>query len=121
MIKRFGGMNISLKNPELLARFYNEKLGIPILTENPGQSDYDGVELGFNKKEPVIWIWNENKWGKANLGAVTFVFLCDNLDKTYHELKEKGVILDPPVTAVWGGKELNVKDPDGNNILMLEE
>lgn len=120
-VKSFGGINISSKNPELLAKFYNEKLGIPILTENPGQSNYDGVELGFNIKEPVIWIWDENKWGKSNFGPVTFVFLCDNLDKTYHELKEKGVELDPPITAVWGGKELIVKDPDGNNILMLEE
>jgi len=30
MIKKFGGINISSKNPELLAKFYNEKLGIPI-------------------------------------------------------------------------------------------
>ncbi len=121
MIKGFGGINISSKNPELLARFYNEKLGVPILTEDPSHCEYDGVELGFNTNEPVIWIWNENNWGKSNFGAVTFVFRCDNLDKTYHELKEKGVILDPPVTAIWGGKELNVKDLDGNNILLLEE
>lgn len=121
MIKSFGGINISSKNPESLAKFYNEKLGVPILTENPGQCDYDGVELGFNTKEPVIWIWNENNWGKSNFGVVTFVFRCKNLDETYLELKEIGVILDPPITAVWGGKELNVKDPDGNNILMLEE
>ncbi len=120
MIKKFGGINISSKNTELLAKFYNEKLGIPILTENPSQCGYDGVELGFNAKEPVIWIWDKNKWGKSNFGAVTFVFLCDDLDKTYLELKEKGVILDPPIKAVWDGKELNVKNPDGNNILMLE-
>jgi len=61
MIKRFEGINISSKNPELLVKFYNEKLGIPILTKNPSQCNYDGVELGFNAKEPVIWIWNENK------------------------------------------------------------
>lgn len=121
MIKSFGGINISSKNPESMAKFYNEKLGIPILTENPDQCDYDGVELGFNANEPVIWIWNENNWGKSNFCAVTFVFRCENLDETYHELKEIGVILDPPITAVWGGKELNVKDPDGNNILMLDE
>lgn len=51
----------------------------------------------------------------------TVVFRCENLYKTYHDFKEKGVILDPPNTAVWGGKELTVIDPDGNNILMLEE
>jgi len=49
------------------------------------------------------------------------VFKCDDHDKnkTYEELKQKGVSLDPPKTAVWGGKELYVKDPDGNIILLL--
>lgn len=31
MIKSYGGINISSKNPELLAKFYNEKLGVPHL------------------------------------------------------------------------------------------
>jgi hypothetical protein len=35
--------------------------------------------------------------------------------------KNPGVILDPPIIAVWGGKELSVKDLNGNNILLLEE
>lgn len=117
MIKSFSGINISSKNPEKLVKFYNENLGIPILSDIA--NGFDGTEIGFNKNEPVIWIWDENKWGKSNFGAVTLVFRCDDLDKTYEELKIKISYLNPPITAVWGGKELNVKDPDGNNILML--
>ncbi len=93
----------------MLAKFYSEKLGVQILTKNQSQRGYDVVELGFNFKEPVIYIWNENNWGKSNFGAVTFVFRCENLDKTYHELKEIGVILDPLITAEWGGKSLILK------------
>lgn len=121
MIKSFGGINISSNDPEKLAKFYNEKLGIPILTEKPNEYDYDGVELGFNENEPVIWIWDEKKWGKSNFGAVTFVFKCDNLDKTYELLIKNGVSLNPPIIAVWGGKELLCDDLEGNHILMLEE
>ncbi|MCL2546764.1 MAG: VOC family protein [Oscillospiraceae bacterium] len=117
MITKFGGMNISSKNPEALARFYNEKLGIPICGEDP--TDFDGAEIGFDINQPHIWIWNENEWGKSNTGTVTFVFECDDHDRTYEELKTKGVELDPPTTASWGGKELIVKDPDGNTILIL--
>lgn len=47
------------------------------------------------------------------------VFDCDDLDKTYEELLTKGLNIDPPRTAVWGGRELYVTDPDGNTILLL--
>ena len=116
MITKFLGMNISSKDPKRLALFYRDVLGLTILNEG---SNYDGATFGNGNDEPVFWIWDENKWGKANEGIVCLVFKCDDHDKTYEELKQKGVSLDPPKTAVWGGKELYVKDPDGNTILIL--
>jgi hypothetical protein len=116
MINKYQCVNISSVNPKALVEFYNEKLGIPIL-ESDG--NYDGVSLGFIKDAPVIVIWDENKWGKSSVGQVNFVFSCDDLDKTYVELKEKGVILEPTTIAVWGGKELPLLDLDGNKILLL--
>lgn len=117
MIRKFRGINLSSKSPEAMARFYNEKLEIPILDKN--DNDYDGVELGYDINEPHIWIWDENSWGKSTTGIVTLVFECDNHEKTYEELKQRGVVLAPPKVAVWGGKELHVKDPDGNIVLIL--
>lgn len=117
MIIKYHCINISSVNSKALVKFYNEKLGIPIIEPD---DNYDGVSLGFLKDAPVIIIWDENKWGKSSEGKVNFVFSCDDLDKTYVELKEKDVILEPPTTAVWGGKELNFLDLDGNKILLLE-
>ena len=116
MITKFRGMNISSKDPKRLALFYRDVLGITMLEKD---ENFDGVTFGNDESEPIFWIWNENNWGKANTGTVTFVFDCDDHDKTYEELKQKGVELDPPKTAGWGGKELFVKDPDGNTILIL--
>ena len=116
MITKFRGMNISSKDPKRLALFYQDVLGLKMLESDP---NYDGVTFGNHENEPIFWIWDENKWGKSNTGTVTFVFDCDDHDKTYEELKQKGVELDPPKVAVWGGKELFVKDPDGNTILLL--
>ncbi|WP_310833202.1 VOC family protein [Paenibacillus pedocola] len=117
MITKYQCVNISSTHPKELVEFYNEKLGIPILEPD---ENYDGVSIGFRKDAPVIVIWDENKWGKSSEGKVNFVFACDNLDQTYAELQEKGVQLEPPATAVWGGKELPFLDPDGNKILLLE-
>ena len=86
MINSFSGMNISSKDPKRLVLFYKETLGIPVLEDD---ANYDGVVFGFIKDAPVFWIWDENKWGKANTGTVTLVFNCDDHDKTYDETFEK--------------------------------
>jgi len=116
MITKFRGMNISSDDPKKLALFYRDVLGLTMLDED---ENFDGVTFGNCEGEPVIWIWDAKNWGKSNTGTVTLVFDCDDHDKTYEELKAKGVALDPPKVAVWGGKELFVKDPDGNTILIL--
>lgn len=117
MIIKFNCINISSLQPEALVKFYNEKLGVPIIEFD---KNYDGVTLGFIKDAPVICIWDESKWGKSSEGKVNFVFNCDDLEKTYIELKEKGVTLEPPRTADWGGLELTLLDIDDNKILLLE-
>jgi predicted enzyme related to lactoylglutathione lyase len=109
-------MNISSKDPKRLVLFYKEILGVKMLEFD---ENYDGVTFGNEENEPVFWIWDENIWGKSNSGMVTFVFDCDDHDKTYEELRQKGLDLNPPKIAEWGGKELSVKDPDGNIILIL--
>ena len=116
VITRFSGMNLSSKDPKRLALFYRDVLGVTMLEDDP---NYDGVVFGNREGEPVFWIWDENKSGKANEGPVLLVFDCDDHDTTYRELKDKGVALDPPKVADWGGTELYVKDPDGNKILIL--
>jgi uncharacterized glyoxalase superfamily protein PhnB len=109
-------MNISSKEPKRLALFYKDALGAKMIEDDP---NFNGVTFGNNEDEPVFWIWDENEWGVSNTGTVTLVFDHDDLDKLYTVLKEKGIELDPPKTADWGGKELTVKDPDGNTIIIL--
>jgi len=72
MISRFSGINISTRNTVELVKFYNEKPGIPILNE--GFGNYDGAQLGFIENAPVIFVWDENKWGKAGDGIVNIGF-----------------------------------------------
>ena len=124
MITIFCGMNISSKNPEALVRFYTDVLGIPALAnKNPeataDEVNYDGTEIGFDLMQTRIFIWDENKWGKSNTGTVTFVFKCDNIDMTYQNIKEKGIHVDPPIPTPYGGRELVLKDPDDNKVLIL--
>ena len=112
---KFSGMNISSKDPKRLALFYRDVLGVPMLEAD---DNFDGVVFGNTLGEPAFWIWDEKEY-VSNTGNVTFVFSHDDPDKLYEELKQKGVELDPPKVADWGGKELIVKDPDGNTALII--
>ncbi len=120
MIINFSGINISSKDPKRLVLFYKDILGIPVIRKDV--SEYDGVLFGFIENAPVFCIWDENKWGKTrnSPGLVCLTFHCDDHQKTYDELKAKGVSLEPPNTVPWGSeKELFVKDPDGNTVYIL--
>ena len=122
MITIFCGMNISSKNPGAMVRFYTEVIGIPALANKSpeaGDVNYDGTEIGFDLMQTRIFIWDENKWGKSNTGTVTFVFKCDDIDVTYQNIKEKCADIDHPITTQYGGRELILKDPDGNKVLIL--
>lgn len=119
MIKRFAGVNIFSDNPEELTHFY-QKLGIPVLTEHPDKDNYDGVELGFDGRKSIIWIWNKAKWGRKDDGVIELTFNCDDLDRTYEDLRRCGIPCAAPSVAAWGGREIRFCDLDGNRIIIME-
>lgn len=115
MIKNLQCVNISSKDPKTLADFYRA-IGAPVFVEN---GCYDGWNIGNPAKGGYVCCWDENTWGKSAAGFVTIVLNSDDVQKTYEELKAKGMDVDPPRTADWGGKELAFKDPDGNIVMIL--
>ncbi|QQZ60605.1 VOC family protein [Paenibacillus sonchi] len=118
MISSFEGINLYTKDTAALAKFYAELLGVPVPFE--GFGNYDGAKIGFDKGQPGLIIWDENKWGKHTTGVVNLVFSCSSLDETYEQLKARGLDCHPPATMEYGGKEMNFRDPDGNGITLLE-
>lgn len=118
MINGFCCINLFTKNAVELIKFYRETLEIPMLkTDN---DDFDGVYFGFEKDAPSISIWDATKWNMPASGVTSFVFSCDNLDTTCLELKKKGLILNAPEKFDWGTYELRLKDPDDNEIVIIE-
>ena len=115
MIKRFACVNLASKDPKALAEFYRT-IGVPVFVQD---EKYDGWHLGNPGNETNICVWDENAWGKSTAGFITIVFIADDLKKTYEEIKNKGINIDPPRRTDWGGQELVLKDPDGNIVMIL--
>lgn len=118
MIKAFYCTNIFSSNAKALIAFYRDVLEIPV--QKTDMDDYNGVYFGFIKDAPTICIWDATAFNVPGSVNMSFVFSCDNLDKTVEELINKGISLDPPVKYDWGTYELRLKDPDGNEIVIAE-
>lgn len=118
MLNGYCCTNIFTKNAVEMIKFYRETLGIPMLKTDV--DDFDGVYFGFVKDAPSICIWDAAKWRAPTSGAMSFVFSCDDMDSTCAQLKEKGLALNAPEKFDWGTYELRLKDPDNNEIVIVE-
>ena len=111
MITSFFRFNLTSENPKSLVEFYRDVIGMPLLGEI--EPYYDGVSFGFTA-EPHLCIWRADAHQKANSGSAELVFMCDDVNKTYDELRQRGLELNPPFETYWGGIVLECNDPDGN-------
>jgi len=119
MMFRFGGINLYSLNPEATEAFYR-KLGLTVMRPGDPESKWYGAELALEdgKQEPILWIWRSVDGYDPVHNYM--VFRSDvGLDVLYARIREAGIQCDPPFTAVWGGRELILQDPDGNDILFL--
>lgn len=115
MITKLACVNITSNDPKGLAEFY-KTIGVPVFVNN---DDYDGWNIGNSENNGSVCVWHD-KWGKSTSGYITMVFKVDDLNKTYEDIKGKGIEIAPPRKADWGGQELVFNDPDGNIIILLE-
>lgn len=77
------------------------------------------LALQDGSDEPMIWIWRQ---GDEDNSVVCnhFVFSTNGkMDEVYENIVAAGIECKPPFTAVWGGRELILHDPEGNELLFL--
>jgi len=113
----FIGINIYAKDPIQSFQFY-KGIGLTVEQEGDPNTDWYGAMFKLLNYEdaPLLWIWrNTDNKDTKNI----IVMKCDDIDQTYEGLKEKGYAVHPPEMQFYGGKEMNLVDPDGNEILFL--
>ncbi len=104
-IKKIPYIRVCVSDLKQSVAFYGGVLGLDKLTEWPAGAIFDiaGVALGVEyKAKPDICL------------------LVDDVDKTYRNLKDKGVkFVTEPKDQPWGGRDATLVDPDGN-IFVIE-
>ena len=116
MITHVKFVHIPTRNQDLALAFYTEKLGFKLVTDQPHDDKQRWIELrvGSSDTRLVLFTMDESRIGTFFGGALA----CDNVDRTYQDLKERGVkFISPPQQQAWGSFAM-FEDVDGNKLVL---
>lgn len=116
MIVHVKFVSIPTTDQDRALAFYTEKLGFKLVTDQPFDEKQRWIELRIGSAETRFVLFSS---GGAPPGS-TFngALACDNVPKTYEELKARGVEFDsPPQEQPWGTFAV-MRDPDGNQFVL---
>jgi catechol 2,3-dioxygenase-like lactoylglutathione lyase family enzyme len=105
-------------------RFYRDLLGFEIVSTSPvlGKDRFHWVLLRLGKAELMLNTAYEfdserpvpaDRARVAAHGDTVLYFGCPDVDAAYEELREKGIAVKPPKVALYGMKQMSLRDPDG--------
>ena len=114
MIKAVKFVSIPVRDQDQAVSFYTEKLGFQILTDQPFDDKQRWIELRIPGSETKVVLFTP-PGHEARIGSFSNVtFMTDDIDRTYLELKERGVAFTAPPTRQPWGRFATFQDSDGN-------
>ena len=118
MIRGIKFAAIPVHNQDASLKFYTEKLGFKVVTDQPFTDTQRWIELLIPGAESGIALFTppgqENRIGEFQ----PIGFWCDDVFATAQVLQSKGVTFaQQPKTEVWGSIAI-FKDPDGNQFAL---
>jgi predicted enzyme related to lactoylglutathione lyase len=118
LITQLKFVGIPTAKQDRAVRFYTEKLGFAVATDQPFDDKQRWVELRIGNSPTRVVLFtpagHESRIGSFFNGA----FTCDDLKATYRQLRERGVeFVQEPEKQPWGESAI-FKDPDGNQFVL---
>lgn len=118
MISKVKFVGIPVKDQARALEFYRDKLGFKVATDQPMGDGKRWIELRIGGAETRVVLFtpegHEDRVGTFFNGSLE----ADNVQKTYEELKAKGVeFTQEPKTEPWGTSAL-FKDSEGNQFVL---
>jgi predicted enzyme related to lactoylglutathione lyase len=118
MITHVKFVSIPTRDQARALRFYTERLGFEIATEQPFDATQRWIELRIGHSPTRVVLFtpkgHEDRIGTFFNGSIA----CDDVEATYRQLKERGVeFTAEPQRQPWG-TFARFKDPDGNEFVL---
>jgi predicted enzyme related to lactoylglutathione lyase len=118
MIKNVDFVSIPVADQKRALAFYTEKLGFSVFTDQPFNDKQRWIEMKIGGAQTKVVLFtpegHENRVG----GFQSMTFNCDDVERTYGELREKGVeFVKPPQKQPWGVMAI-FQDSEGNQFVL---
>jgi predicted enzyme related to lactoylglutathione lyase len=118
MIRRIKFIGIAVRDQDRALRFYTEKLGFRILTDQAFSETQRWIELTIPGAETGVVLFTPPGQEDRIGSFVNTSWEVDNIEKTYEELVSRGVeFMGPPQKQPWGMFAI-MKDSEGNQIVL---
>ena len=118
MIRGIKIAGIPVRDQDAALKFYTEKLGFKVVTDQPMGDGQRWIELMIPGAESHLALFTPDGH-RDRIGTFqSLTFWCDDVFATAKALSSKGVeFTQEPKTEVWGTFAL-FKDADGNQFVM---
>ncbi len=118
MIRQVKFVGIPVRDQDRALAFYRDKLGFRVKTDQPFGEKQRWIELKIPEAETGVVLFTpdgqEDRIGSFFNGS----FACDDVRKTYEELKERGVeFTGEPKEEPWGTFVI-FKDSEENSFVL---
>jgi predicted enzyme related to lactoylglutathione lyase len=111
-------VSIPVRDQDQALSFYTEKLGFLILTDQPFDDHQRWIELRVPGCETKVVLFtppgHEDRVGSFS----NVTFMTDDLERTYRELTQRGVVFTAPPTKQPWGQFAKFQDADGNQFVL---
>jgi len=109
-------MSIPVRDSERALKFYTEKVGFRVATDQEMGPGRRWIELRIGKAETRVVLFTMD--GEEAGRRLNASFACDDVEATWRQLSARGVEFDgPPRKEPWGSYML-MKDSEGNTVVV---
>jgi predicted enzyme related to lactoylglutathione lyase len=121
MIKQIKFVSIPVADQNRALDFYTDKLGFTIITDQPFDGKQRWIELRIPKADTRVVLFTPEGDEKRIGSFINMSYACDDIEKTYAELKKRGVEFEgPPQKQPWGTYAM-FKDSEGNRFVVSSD
>ena len=114
MIKGIKFASIPVRDQDAALAFYTTRLGFTVATDQPFDESQRWIELRIPGADTRLVLFTPPAHADRIGTFSNITFLADDVERTYQELRAKGVeFTAPPKVQEWGTSVI-MKDPDGN-------
>ncbi len=118
MIRKLKFVSIPTRDQDRALEFYTEKLGFKVMTDQPFSPSQRWIELQIPGADTRVVLFTADGQADRIGSAFNGAFQSDDVEKTYAELRERGVeFTGEPAKQPWG-TFATFKDPDGNQFVI---